>query len=405
MKKSLYLVITSFFPTPNSWRGPFVYDQVKALVKEGTYEVIVFKPRNFWHQENDYEIGGIKVHHFGVLPMPSYIFNGLTDKVGARYFIQAVTRLGIDMRDVAVIHAHSVNAAAYGLAAKKYNPDIRVVVQHHGLDPFVVLNGRLADWRINARFRGHYSIRIFNAVDLHLCISYAVKDSLLSFPQARIDESYIPYLKRMEMMQGLPPIRPKSVYVLHNGVDTEVFKPLAKPVKTDDCFRIGCIANFMHWKDYPTLLKAFDRLIKEGHTNYRLLLIGSGSTKQMCKDFVSEQNLTDYVEWHDEVFHQELPKFYHSLDIFVLLGIFEGFGCVYTEAYACGVPFVACRNQGASELIVDEEIDRWTIVPGDDVRLAQIIEEYEKSRAPQHLKSEIGLSSLVDKYVKFITSK
>lgn len=405
MKKPFYLVITSFFPTPSSWRGPFVYDQVKALMKEGTYDVVVFKPRNLWSQEDDYEIGGIKVHHFGILPMPSYIFDGVTDWVGARYFLQAVARLGIDMREVAVIHAHTVNAAAYGLAAKKYNPDIRVVVQHHGLDPFIVLNGRLADWRINARFRARHSIRIFNAVDLHLCISYAVKDSLLSFPQARIEESYIPYLKRMKMMQGLPPIRPKSVFVLHNGVDTEVFKPLAKPVKTDDCFRIGCIANFMDWKDHPTLLKAFDRLIKDGNTNYRLWLIGSGMTMQACEDFVRERNLVGYVEWHNEVSHQELPKFYQSLDLFVLPSVFEGFGCVYTEAYACGIPFMACRNQGAAELIADEEMDRWTIVPGDDARLSQIIAEYDKTRATQHLKSEIDLTQLVEKYVKFLNSK
>jgi len=405
MKKPYYLVVTSFFPTPESWRGPFVYDQAKALMAQGDYEVIVFKPRYLWSKKDDYEIGGIKVHYFGILPMPSYFFDGLTDGIGACCFQQKVSQLGIGWQDVAVIHAHTVNAAAYGLAAQKQNSKIRVVIQHHSLDPFMVLNGKLAGWRINARFRARHAIRIFNRVDLHLCISHAVKESLLAFPDARKEECYWPYLDRMTVMKGLTSISPKRLYVLHNGVDISTFHPVDKQAEKKDAFCIGCIANFLDLKDYPTLLRAFNRLVKSGHSNYRLSIIGSGATKQACLDYIHDNNLSEYVVWHQETRRQELGSFYQSLDLFVLPSLFEGFGCVYTEAYACGVPFVACRNQGAAELIVDQEVSHWTIQPGDDVALAQIIERYDIDRMPQHLKSEIDLPTLIGKYVAFLSSE
>ena len=42
--KSIYLVITPFFPSAQSFRGPYVYDQVKAIMCDGRYRVIVMMP-------------------------------------------------------------------------------------------------------------------------------------------------------------------------------------------------------------------------------------------------------------------------------------------------------------------------------------------------------------------------
>lgn len=46
MKKnnSLYLVVTPFFPSPDSWRGAYVYDQVMAIERNSDYKVLVFRP-------------------------------------------------------------------------------------------------------------------------------------------------------------------------------------------------------------------------------------------------------------------------------------------------------------------------------------------------------------------------
>lgn len=56
----------TFFSTPDSFRGPFIYDQVKAIQKTGKYEVIVFRPTSLRDKRVSYEYEGIKVYLFHI---------------------------------------------------------------------------------------------------------------------------------------------------------------------------------------------------------------------------------------------------------------------------------------------------------------------------------------------------
>ncbi len=53
--KPIYLVITPFFPSAQSFRGPYVYDQVKAIMCDGRYRVIVMMPDSWMHKVGEYE--------------------------------------------------------------------------------------------------------------------------------------------------------------------------------------------------------------------------------------------------------------------------------------------------------------------------------------------------------------
>ena len=88
--KKLYISITPFFPTKDSFRGPYVYDQVKAIEKNSDYEVIVFKPKRPWTRTMTYDYEGIKVYYFDSIEMPSYILNGLTNDINSYLFIKRV---------------------------------------------------------------------------------------------------------------------------------------------------------------------------------------------------------------------------------------------------------------------------------------------------------------------------
>ena len=68
--KKYYIIITPFFPHSDSFRGAFIYDQVRAIAKNSSYEVVVFKSKSITSGEKDYMYRGIQVHLFDDIQLP-----------------------------------------------------------------------------------------------------------------------------------------------------------------------------------------------------------------------------------------------------------------------------------------------------------------------------------------------
>lgn len=391
-----YICITPFFPSPNSWRGAYVYDQVKAIQRNSNLKIIIFKPGN-----EDYVIDGISVYGFRTKNTRSFLFEGIFDSYNSKQFIARIRELGIDINAIKYVHCHTSHFAVYGLALKQINPAIKVLVQHHDLDPFIVRNGFLSDNFINANYRARSAMRLLRQVDVHICISEPCKANLLAFPKARQEEIDEKYLSVLKTIVGVRPLEHNNIYVLNNGVDVSIFKP-DETKKQTDVFKIGCIANFLALKGHMVLLKAFDILVKKGYHNICLSLLGTGPARKECEDFVQQNGLSEYVEWPKEVSHECLVDYYNSLDLYAMPSSFEGFGCVYTEAAACGVPFIGCFNNGAEECIKPSEREKWLIKPGDYVKLAEIIESYYHNRHKQYLCKPYDINILIADFLKYL---
>ena len=398
-----YICVTPFFPSPIRWQGAYVLDQVKAIQRNSDYKVIVFKTNVWSCKEKDYDIEGIHVYAIRPLLMPSYILNGITEKLVGYLFVRKLKALGININDIAFVHCHTSNHGAFGFGIKHINPHTKVMIQFHDLDPYTLRNGKWANKRWNVRYRAKKSVSAFNRADLLISISTPVQDNLLKFPKARPQEIYQSYLDRLKYLKDFKPINPKKTYILYNGVDTNIFhKCIQNSEKHNNIFRIGCIGNFQELKDHITLIKAFEILHNKGYNDIKLSLLGSGETKEKCVNYIKGHGLTDYVEWPNEVKHECLPKYYWSLNLFVLPSVYEGFGCVYTEAYACGVPFIGVYNQGASEIVTPEEKDKWLIQPHDYKKLADLIERYYHKRDNQVLCQPYDINELINHFLKFI---
>lgn len=396
-----YLCVTPFFPSSTRWQGAYVLDQVKAIARNSDYKVVVFATHPLNEKVEDYVRDGIQVYSIRPLLMPSYILNGLTEGIVGRLFVRKLHQVGIDPNDVAFVHCHTASHAAFGFGVRKVNPNAKVLIQFHDLDPYTLRNGKWAEKRWNVRYRAKKSLAAFERADLLISISTPVQDNLLAFPKARPQETYPSYLERLEHLKDFPSLKSRKTYILYNGVDTSLFYPKEKVQR--DVFRIGCIGNFQEIKDHITLIKAFEILIKKGFTNMRLSLLGTGETRPMCEEFINTHGLSEYVEWPKEVAHDKLPEYYRTLDLFVLPSVYEGFGCVYTEAYACGVPFMGVYDQGAAEVIAPEERAKWLIQPHDYEQLTRLIEEYYIKRYEQKLCKEIDINVLIKVFFKALS--
>lgn len=384
----VYLYVTGFFPSPVCWRGSYSYDFVRALGRKG-FHVEVFVPG-----VRDYVIGDVRVHGFPVRRLPSSVFPFLFSRWNQRSFLGAIERAGIGLDDVEVCHGNTADCVIYPLAVKSLNPSCRTFLHHHDLCSFGLNNGILKHCWFYNLIEFPVLRRLHEQIDTHIFISEASRRSFLSAP----DSSWTVNCDYRRQMRGLPyrPVHVKSSVILHNGVDMDLFR--ARPPSARlPTLTVGCVANYQPLKGHLTLLKTLI-ILRERGLLVRLLSVGSGAMLATCRRFVAKYDLD--VEFRTEVRHERMPDFYREIDLFVLPSYFEGFGCVYTEAHACGVPFIACEGQGIDDVIPPREKERCLCRPEDSQDLADKIMNFAENRWTQHLMEDQDINKLVEDFVR-----
>ena len=358
----------------------------------------------------DYEIDGIRVWRFREKILKGFVLPFLFRKQNEQAFLSAVERAGVRLDDVVVCHGNTARFAIYPLAVKRLNPRCKTLLHHHDLASFGLNLGMLHRCALYNVWLFRKLRALHEQIDCHVFISAASRRSFLAAPDAdwTVYEDYKAQMRGPRAV-GCRPARIRESVVLHNGVDVGIFKRLA--VSSQQLavsggqreFVIGCVGNFEKLKDQMTLLKAVEILY--GTTKYtkytkgemiKVVFVGSGMERWKCEEYAREKGLE--VEFMDEVRHEELPEFYRKLDLFVLPSYFEGFGCVFTEAWSCGVPFIACEGQGIGDLIAEEDCGKWLCKPRDAADLAKKIEAYMKNRWEQRLIGPVDVDTLVSKF-------
>ena len=375
-----YLYVTRFFPSPTNWRGAYSLDFVKALQKTGAFEVKVFVPGD----GSDYEIDGVTVHTFRMRMLPSASFPFLFERRNQRLFLSRVRDvLGDAAQDVAVCHVNTPLLVSLALAARQIAPSCRTLLHHHCLGSDGLRHGRLCRFAWYRNLMRPAFNRRFEAMDAHVFISKACQSTFTA-------------------ASGVEPAR---AIVLHNGVDVELFRP-AEDARDSSAekrrFVIGTVANFNRIKDYPTTARAIARLVKDSR-DVTWRIAGTGEERGSFERLIGELGIRERVEFVGEMSHERLPDFYRSIDLFVLPSYWEGFGCVYTEAYACGVPFIACKTgNGIIDLVEERRFgdgkdeNLWLIARGDDEGLARRIAHVMENRPRMTLTGEHRIDPLVE---------
>ncbi len=176
---------------------------------------------------------------------------------------------------------------------------------------------------------------------------------------------------------------PASHYrVVHNGVDTDRFKPtngkgarenLGIPTEAPV---VGAFANFKRQKNHGMLYRVF-KLVLDSLPDARLLLIGDApvdSRGQLDGYQAQLERLVDTLGIRDHcVFlghRRATESLYPVCDITALASLHEGTPNVLLESMACAVPVVA-TNVCDNERIVKEGSVGHLVTVGDDVTMAK----------------------------------
>ncbi|MBR9682919.1 glycosyltransferase family 4 protein, partial [Candidatus Woesearchaeota archaeon] len=129
--------------------------------------------------------------------------------------------------------------------------------------------------------------------------------------------------------------------VIHNGVDTTLFKPI-KQKKLTQKLNLLYIGRILHEKGTNYLLKAIQ------NENIHLSIVGDGNqTKEYQKQYPK-------VKFYGRVKKEALPKIINQHDILILPSLVESFPNVLLEAMACKLPVIATNIFGIPEMITNQ---------------------------------------------------
>lgn len=162
--------------------------------------------------------------------------------------------------------------------------------------------------------------------------------------------------------------RKLPITVVPPGVDVERFHPLTDDERLEaraafglpaDAELIVAISRLVPRKGFDTAIRAAAKL-KPSRPDLLLAISGGGRDEDRLKTLAAE--LKAPVRFLGRVSNDDLPRLYGCADVYSMLcrnrwgGLEqEGFGIVFVEAAACGVPQVAGDSGGAAEAVADGE--------------------------------------------------
>ena len=331
-------VLSHLYPNPaQPTRGLFVQQHIRALRAAGA-EVSVISPvpwvppglaalRSRWRSlrsipaSHEAQEGTVLHPRFFTLPQARWRRREGTSM--ARSILPLLAGRSFDL-----LHAHTAvpdGDAARQLATRVGRPFVCTI---HGYDALWLRSPGPVRTAILAVFREAARV---------ICVSERVRTSCLEHDP-----------------------RPDHFSVIHHGVDLPA-EPRDPWLKLPTGRRvILSVGNLIPQKGFAELLEAL-AMVRTSCPSVHLVIVGSGPELLRLRRLRAALDLRDHVDFVGWQPHERLLALYPQADVFCLASRDEGFGVVYLEAMAHGIPVIGSRGEGIADIIVDG--DNGLLVP------------------------------------------
>lgn len=219
-----------------------------------------------------------------------------------------------------IVHTHGVRA---GLLARLFLPEnIITIYTEHRYD---------ADYHLKNPLNEYVQKKVLKYLnkktDLIIAVSSSARDYLVGY--------------------GLAP--KGRVMVIPNAVNVTPVKA-AEARAIGEAPVIGTVGSLNRQKGQRYLIEAMTA-ISSRYPEATLKIAGRGEEEANLKGLTAKLGLLKHVRFLGEV--KDISKFLETLDVFVLPSVAETFGIVLLEAMQAGVPVVATKVGGVSDVVQD----------------------------------------------------
>lgn len=254
-------------------------------------------------------------------------------------FAAEAVREGIQSDIVILSH---INLATVGCMIKKISPETKVFLIAHGIEVWRPLLG--------------YKKKILKACDKILCVSNFTRDKIIELHQAQAEKSLV-LNNALDPLITLPQQFNRPNYLLERYGLTDQDKII---------FTLTRLASTEQYKGYEQVIKAVAQL-KNQFKNLKYILAGQYDECEgvRIRSLIAHYNVEDHIMMTGFIEGTELEDHFLLADLFVLPSRKEGFGIVFIEAMACGLPVICGNNDGSLDAIKNGELG--TAVNADDI--------------------------------------
>ncbi len=225
-----------------------------------------------------------------------------------------------------------INLALFGLLIKIINPQAKIYVVAHGIEVW----GKLKFKRL-----------LLTQCDAILAVSNFTKEQLIK--TNRID--------------------PKKITIFHNTIDPFFNYPTSfeKPeylikrynINQEDkiILTLTRLAYYEKYKGYDKVIEIMPTLLKH-YPTLKYLIAGRPDEKEKNRlnKMISDNWLEKSVFMVGYVAEEEITDHYKLADLFIMPSKKEGFGIVFIEAMACGLPVIAGNKDGSVDALKNGEL-------------------------------------------------
>jgi glycosyltransferase involved in cell wall biosynthesis len=191
--------------------------------------------------------------------------------------------------------------------------------------------------------------------------------------------------------------------VVYNGVTNPDSDEDARPYPRekraefdlpDDAFVIGYTAEFVGWKDHPTLLAAFAELAAR-YPNLYLLLLGTGEFRTDLEAATRSRPHHERVRFMGP--RTDARRLLGLMDAYVHPARGEGFGRAIVEAMLAKLPVVAANTGSLPEILLGGEVGM-LFRPGDAADLVAKVETLMRDADLRGHIADVGRASCLERF-------
>lgn len=155
--------------------------------------------------------------------------------------------------------------------------------------------------------------------------------------------------KEVLISAGVPRSKTKVIY---NGIDSHIFKKW-RPQKHKR-FTIGFIGRLEYSKNPLALVDIVRELVERHNMRaFVIRVVGNGSLMEPLKKEIAESRLERFFRFDREFHHDEMMKVFNQIDLLLMPSNNESLPTAAIEAMWTGLPVVASKVGGLSELIAE----------------------------------------------------